>query len=159
MKKIRLEVPFGNESFYLPWEKILLKVIDNGTKAFEDDEFTKEIQNPTNRKISIKVEVPKNIDFIQVMEINATSPVANISALWSEKDFTQMEDLKKVSIILDDRKHDVPVVDKRPDLSDWEHYRNYEMNGWLFTKKWALVIYTFDNKITGEFHWHPILIN
>lgn len=156
MKTIRLEFPFGKD---LP-KKIWLKVDGNRTFPFEDNDFTSPI--PVNgEKFSLEVNVPDELTLIEFAKSGGSTPDMDIYLEWylSETDPNwKIPGLKKVTIVFDDRTHDVPIINERPDINDWNHYMHHESNGLLFLKRWALVVYTLESQTVAVFHWHSQLI-
>ena len=160
MKTIRLEFPLGEKS-YLP-KKIWLKVNGKRTEPFEDRNFTTPIQM-VGEKVSLDVNVPKELSIIEIANLGGTTPDGDIYMWWSisaiKNPDWKIPGLKKVTVIFDDRTHDVPVINERPDTEDWNYYRNSGCGGRLFLKRWALAVYTLESKTVATFHWHPFLIN
>lgn len=158
MKKIRLEFPLGKDK-YLP-KKVWLKVNDKQTEAFEDRKFTVPIL-ATGKKVSLAVNVPEELELIEIIGLGGTTPDGDISLGWCMNEANpnwRVPGLKKVTVIFDDRIHEVPVIDEKPDRKDWDYYREHTCDGWLFLKNWALVVYTLETQTIAAFHWHPNLI-
>lgn len=160
MKKIRLEIPLGKEE-YLP-KKVWLKVNDKRTEAFEDRDFTIPIPIPVKgKKVSFDVEVPNELRLIEIVGVGGTTPDGDISFGWLMDEVNpnwRVPGLKKVTVIFNDRIHEVPVINERPDRKEWDDYRAHECDGFLFLKNWALAVYTLENQTIAAFHWHPNLI-
>lgn len=160
MKKIRLEIPLGCGEKYLPWKEVWLKIIENQTKPYEDMKLTIPI-NETGKKVSLEVEVPEELQLIEIAKLGGTTPDGDIAMTWCMNEVNpnwKIPGLKKVTVIFDDRVHEVPVINEKPDREDWNYYREHENNGWLFLKRWALVVYTLENQTIGTFYWHSNLI-
>ncbi len=160
MKKIRLEIPvnFEDNSNLLLARHIWLKVIGNITKSYLDNTFSKSVPTAL-QKIKIEVNVPDELQFVEVVLPSLSTPVGDISHGW----FNQMLDptwkipgLKKIHIIFDDMCYEVKVIDERPDFDAWKEFTINDSTGmWLFLKTWALVIYTTKTQTMAAFHWHP----
>ena len=160
MKKIRLEFPLGTgREGYLP-KKIWLKVSGNKTEAFEDRNFTIPVP-ATGKKVSIEVAVPEKLELIEIVKLGGFTPDNDISSGWCKDEADpnwRVPGLQKVTIIFDDRLHEVPVMNERPDREEWDNYRATECGGWLWAKTWALAVYTLETQTIAAFHWHPKLI-
>lgn len=159
MKKIRLEFPIcwgENTNKYLP-SHVWLKVVDNHTEAFRDREFT-QLLPKTEKNISLEVEVPKELEMIEVIPPGGSTPDGDIGLGWC----LEMADpnwhvpgLKKVSIIFCDTTHEVEVINERPDFDGWKEYtENDEFGRWLFLRPWAMAVYVINSKTIATFHWH-----
>ena len=150
MKKIRLEFPSNK------WGRIWLKVTDNQTQAFEDENFLIPITTSTAEKISIEISVPQKLELIQV--IRASLP-CDISFNWTGKEmdpYGRMPGLKKVSIIFNDRTYHIPVIDEHPNLDNFNYCKKHDY--WLNFKKWSLTVCTFETKTVAILLWHPFFI-
>ena len=157
MKKIRLEFPSSGS------KRIWLKVTGNLTEPFYDKLLTKHVENEKlgTDKISMYIDVPEDLSLIEVLGLGGTTPDNDISMSWIKFDIFDdwhVPGLEKVTVFFDDRIHEVPVENGRPDKKEWDYYRNDENNGYLFMKPWALAVYTFVDKTIAAFHWHPNLI-
>lgn len=162
MKRIRLEFPLGwgeNTNAFLP-SRVHLKVTGSETKAYKDKGFTEELPK-TEKKISLEIDVPEELQMIQVVPPGLGTPVDAISVDWcmdmADPNW-KIPGLKKILIIFDDRVHEVAVIDERPDFEGWKAYTDIGGEGtWLFMKPWALEVYVFDTKAIAGFVWHSKL--
>lgn len=162
MKKIRLEFPIGwgkDPNVFLP-EHVWLKVVDDHTEAFKDKEF-KQAFPQTEEKISLEVEVPEELEGIEVIPPGGITPTEDITMGWcssmADSDW-KMPGLKKISVITENKVHEVNVIGERPDLDGWRAYTRSDRQGaWLFMKLWALTVYTLESKTIAAFHWHSKL--
>lgn len=153
MREIRLEIPLDI------WEnlssnRIWLKVTENKIEPFEDRGWTKPIPKSENNVI-VYADVPKELSLIEVIGLGGLTPVDDISMGWCMDEAIpnwRLPGLKKVTIIMDDLVHEVPVVDEKPDRAEWEEFSKY------LYKSWAMEVYTINNETIAAFHWHPNLI-
>lgn len=154
MKKIRLEFPvrWGEDSIVLLPSKIWLKVVDDCTEAFRDKKLMQSFSQ-TGEKISVEVDVPEDLEVIEINPPTPLNPVDSIFIEWCQE--ARMAGLEKVYVIFNDNKtHEVKVIDERPDAGAWKEYTETDDNGmFLFTKTWALVVYVMDSKCTGKFYF------
>lgn len=162
MKKILLEFPLywgENKNCYQP-SSIWLKVVDNHTEAFKDKDFKEPIPK-TEEKISLEIEVPKNLEVIEVVPPGGNTPTKDIAIEWAI-DMTvprwHIPGLRNVVIIFDNMTYEVGVVDEKPDIVKWRNYiDNDKIGKYLCFKKWALAVYTMKSKTIAKFHWHSML--
>lgn len=160
MKRIRLEFPYGKGKFilvYMPYP-VYFKVADTQAEAFIDKDFTQSVPQ-TEKKISLEVEVPEELEVIEVMPPNRIPPVLEIEMDWrwdGADPNWKIPGLQKVLIVLEEGKtHEVPVFDEKPDFEEWAAFNSAEGEGrrW-FVLPWALAIYVTDTKTFGRLHWH-----
>lgn len=162
MKKILLEFPLywgENKNCYQP-SIMWLKVVNNYTEAFKDKDF-KEPVPQTREKISLEIEVPENLEMIEVMPPGVATPTRDVAIDWQINMTVprwRMPGLKDVSIIFDNMTYEVGAVDEKPDILKWRNYIDNDKIGKnLCFKKWALVVYTIKEKNIAKFHWHSML--
>lgn len=140
-KQVRLEIPLYHDSRDLL--KVWLKIVDGKPLAFADANCTIGIHD-SESKISIDVNIPDEIQKIEVFRPQALTPVDYVSLSWSWLDShcnLKFSRLQKLFIIFDDRTHEIPVVDGKPDRTDWVYYTSVNSEGsQLFQKKWALIV-------------------
>lgn len=158
-KQIRLEIPISHNQKYLP--KVWLKIEESKTFAFADANCTISIPS-TEPKVSIDVSLPDELQKINVFRPNFLNPVDYISMSWDWLDSQcnlKFPGLQKLSIIFDDRTREIPLVDGKPDRTDWVYYTSVSSEGtMLFLKKWALVVATLKDAITGTLYLSSTLI-
>lgn len=158
-KQIRLEIPLYHDNRYLP--KVWLKIEGDKTFAFADANCTIGIPS-TEPKVSIDVNIPDELQKINVFRPNSINPVDYISMSWDWLDSQcnlKFPRLQKLSIIFDDRTHEIPVIDGKPDRTDWVYYTSVSSEGtMLFLKKWALVVATLKNATAGTLYLSSTLI-
>lgn len=163
MKQIRLEFPicWGDDSrIYMP-SQIYLKIVGNQTEAFFDKELTQAAPK-TEKKISFEVEAPEELELINVVQPGGTTPIGNIGLNWDWYGGADPEwkipGLKKVLVIVDDNKHEVPVINEKPDFYEWKKFNGIDGQGrWWFMKPWALTVYFTETKTFGGLYWHSKL--
>lgn len=162
MKKISLEFPLywgENKNCYQP-SLIWLKVVGNHTEAFRDRELN-EIIPKTDEKISLEIEVPENLEIIEVVPPGGITPTKDIEIEWAMHMMDpkwHIPGLEKVYIKLDNITYELDVVDEKPDIAKWRDYiDNDKVGKYLFMKKWALVVYTMKSKTIATFRWHSML--
>lgn len=158
-KQIRLEIPLYNNQRYLP--KASLKIEGGKTLAFADENCTIRIPS-TESKVSIDVSIPDELQKINVFRPNFLNPVDYISMSWDWLDSQcnlKFPALQKLSVIFDDRIREIPVVDGKPDRTDWVYYTSVSREGnMLFLKKWALVVATLTDATIGTLYLSSTLI-
>lgn len=162
MKPIRLEFPLcwgENPEVYMP-SHVYLKVIGTQTEAFSNREFTEPLPK-TEKKISLEMEVPEELEEIEVVPPGGATPVQGIGVdwLWYGVDPKwKIPGLQKVLIILDGKTHEVSVSNERPDFQEWKAFTSIEGEGrWWFMMPWALAVYVTDTKTFGGLFWHSKL--
>lgn len=162
MKRIRLEFPLcwgESTNVYMP-SHVYLKVVDTQTEAFIDKEFTQSVPQ-TEKKISLEVEVPEELEVIEVIPPGGTTPVDDIGLDWGlygADSNWKIPGLQKVLVVLDGKTHEVPVSNEKPDFEEWRAFTSVEGEGnWWFIMPWALAIYVTETKTFGGFHWHSKL--
>lgn len=162
MKKIFLEFPlyWGENKFcYQPYS-IWLKVVNNHTEAFKDKDFKEPIPK-TEQKIYLEIEVPEDLEVIEVVPPGGAVPVKDIAIEWTidrSVPMWYMPGLKNVVVILDNMIYEVGAVDERPDVKKWKDYiENDKFGKYSFMKKWALVVYAMESKSIARFYWHSML--
>lgn len=155
MKKIRLEIPLDIWKD-LPSHRIWMKVTENKIEAFEDRDCTKPVQKSENNVV-LYVNVPKELSLIEVIGLGGLTPADDISMgfCMDEAEKVKVPGLKKVTILMENLVHEVPIIDGRPDRYEWEEFCR---DSWLFGMKWAMEVYTLENKTVAAFHWHSDLI-
>lgn len=164
MKQIRLEFPIcwgDNPNVYMP-SKVYLKVVGNKTEAYLDNEFTKTVPQ-TTKKISIDVEVPKELEIICIempnVIVDGMTPVGRI---WEDcEDFKiysnlRIHNLKKALVIMDKEIIKVPVYNEIPVIHEWKLNIDGSASSHLM-KPWALAVYVTDIKTFGKLYWHSKL--
>ena len=158
-KQIRLEIPLYHNQRYLP--KASLKVEEGKALAFADANCTISIPS-TEPKVSIDVNIPDELQKIDVFRPSFFNPVDYISMSWEWLDSQcnlKFPKLQKLSIIFDDIVHEIPIVDGKPDRTDWVYYTSVSREGnMLFLKKWALVVATLTDATIGTLYLSSTLI-
>jgi len=162
MKRIRLEFPLcwgKSTNVYMP-SHIYLKVGETQTEAFIDKELT-QLAPQTEKKISLEMEVPEELEVIEIIPPGGTTPVGDIGLDWvwyGADPNWKIPGLQKVLVVLDGKTHEVPVSNEKPDFEEWKAFTSAEGEGrWWFMLPWALAIYFTDTKTFGGFHWHSKL--
>lgn len=161
MKRIRLEFPLAwdkSTDVYMP-SHVYLKVVDTETEAFIDKDFTQSVHRTG---ISLWVEVPEELEVIEVIPPCGTPPVIDIGRDWGwygADPNWKIPGLQKVLVALDGKTHEVPVSNEKPDFEELKAFTSDEGEGrrW-FMPLWVLAIYFTDTKTFGRFHWQYKLI-
>lgn len=158
-KQIRLEIPLYHDQRYLP--KVWLKIEGSKTLAFADADCTISIPS-TEPKISIDVDIPDEMQKIEVFRPHDLTPVDYISLSWSWLDShcnLKISRLQKLFIIFDDKVHEIPVTNGKPDRSDWIYYTSVNSEGsQLILKKWALIVANLKDSTVGTLYLSSSLI-
>lgn len=158
-KQIRLEVPLYHGQRYLP--KVWLKVEGNQTLAFADANCTVSIPD-AEPKISIDVNIPDEMQKIEVFRPHDLTPVDYISLSWSWLDShcnLKISRLQKLFIIFDDKVYEISVINGKPSMADWTYYTSVNNEGrMLFLKKWALIVAVLKDKTVGTLYLSSNLI-
>lgn len=158
-KQIRLEIPLYHDNRYLP--KVWLKVEGGKTLAFADANCTIGIPN-AGSKISIDVNIPDEMQKIEVFRPRDLTPVDYISLSWFWLDAhcnLKISRLQKLFIIFDDKVHEIPVTDGKPDRADWIYYTSVSNEGsLLFLKRWALIVAVLKDTTVGTLYLSSNLI-
>lgn len=158
-KQIRLEIPLYHDQRYLP--KVWLKIEGGKTLAFADANCTISIPS-TEPKISIDVDIPDEMQKIEVFRPHDLTPVDYISVSWDWLDShcnLKISRLEKLLIIFDDRVHEIPVVNGIPDRADWIYYTSVSNErNLLFLKKWALIVAVLKGTTSGILYLSSNLI-
>ena len=163
MKRIRIEFPLccGKSPNVYKFSHVYLKVVDNRTETFLDKEFTKLVPQ-TGKRISVEVEVPEELEIIEVVPPRGVTPIDDIGFGWvwhGTNPNWKIPGLKKVLIVLDGRTHEVPVNNEKPDFEEWKMFTSVGGEGQLwFLLPWALSIYVTDTKTFAVFHCHYKLV-
>lgn len=158
MKNIRLEIPLDI------WENVIdnriwMKVSQKSTEIYQDRECTTPIL-PKGRMVGVEVNVPEELNLIEVVGLGGLTPIQDISTGWileSTDPNWRFPELKKVLVLMKNLTHEVPVIDEKPDRDEWEKYCEKAEGGWLFLKNWAMEVYIFEKETIASFHWHPNL--
>lgn len=158
-KQVRLEIPLYHDGKYLP--KVWLKIEGGKTFAFADANCTISVPS-IEPKVSIDISLPDELQKIQVFRPNSLNPVDYISMSWSwlsSQCNLRISRLKKLFIIFDDKVHEIPVENGKPDRVDWIYYTTVSSEGaLLFLKKWALIVANLKNATVGILYLSSNLI-
>lgn len=158
-KQVRLEIPLYHEDYYL--QKMWLKIEGNKTIAFADANCTFRI--PTSSpNFAIDISLPDEMQKVKVFCPYGLAPVDYISLSWDWLDSRcnlKITKLQKLLIIFDDRAHEIPVIDGKPDRIDWIYYSSVSTErSLLLLKKWALIVSTLEDAIVGTLYLNSNLI-
>lgn len=160
MKKIRLEIPLDI------WEeaidnRIWLKIKNGRTEPCKDMKCTIPITKK-GEKIVFEVEVPEKLNIIELVGLGGSTPVDDIATSWileSVDPNWRVTGLQQVLVLMENLTHEVPVINEKPDLAEWKKFSDEAEEGWLFLKRWAMVIYILEKQTIASFFWHPDLKN
>lgn len=152
MKKIRLEIPL---EWWDGWSNssIWLKCDNDHTEAFKDKELTIPYQS-TSRGMVLYVKVPDELSLIEVVNYESLNPISYIANEWSRKQLYfdwKIPGIKKVTIIAENLKRNIPIADERPNLRSLEILCSTIDD--VHNKTWGMEVYTFENATTAIFHW------
>ena len=158
-KQIRLEIPLNHNNKYLP--KVWLRVKNGKSLAFADSNCTVEIPI-ASPKTSVEVNIPEEMQRIEVLRLSDLAPANYISSSWAWLDShcnLKISRLQKLLIIFDDKVHEVPVTNGKPDRTDWVYYTSVNDEGkMLFQKKWALIVANLKDATVGTLYLSSDLI-
>lgn len=161
MKKIRIEFPvfYGKGEENDAPTSIWLKVTGNHTEAFKDEALTQSFLAQTEEKVVFEIEVPENLEVIEVPTPNIYSVAELVYFDWIREMRNNVNwripGLKKMYFISKrDKLHEIKVVDEKPDFDDWMEYtRNEEKGMLLILEMCGLVVYMTEDRCIGKFHF------
>lgn len=158
MKKIRLEVPLGEELNTTAYKhrRLYLKIEGNQTTAFYDKDCKRPILEE-GPKVNFDIEMPDEIGLIAVAASCDGEVSEEIAAAWYAliQIINRFEGLKKALVITKDNIHEVKVCNERPNVEEWLANREKD---WWHNMSWGLVVYVYESKYLGILRWSSDLV-
>lgn len=157
--KLRIKFPLGlgnDPKDYFP-QNVFLKVSNNHTEAYADLELTHLLPQAA-REISLDVEVPDNLERIEVVRPVGMQPVASLALTWLYG-YCSIPGLKKCLAITNIKTYEIPVRDNIPDFKNWPILSNCSSESFaLNSSLWILSVYITDSQTFAILNWYPNLI-